>query len=485
MRRSSYVAPLLLIAVGVLFLAHNLYPDLPLLDYTARYWPLVLIAWGGLRIVEILIWAAKSQPLPARGVSGGEWVLIVFLSLFGMSLHAMHGVTTWWTDITPFGGIEMLGERFDYPVSGEHTASAAPHVVIEDFRGDARISGTDAGIVTVSGHKTIRSLDQARADRANDATPLEIAGDASNVIVRLHQESARGPQRVSATLEIGVPKGASVEVHGRGGDLAVNDITGSVSIASSNAGVQLKKIGGGARLDLRRSDLIHMEDVQGAVEIAGRGSDIELAGIGGAVTVSGAYNGTIELHRLSKTLRFTGPQTELSMEGVPGDVRMTLGDFTATGIAGPTRLSSRSRDVQIADFTGPLDVTVERGDLTLSAGKLPLSRIQARSRSGDIRLALPAAAQFSLDASTGNGEIMNDFGGPLKIEKSGRRGTLRGSVGSGPSVELATDRGQITLETSGGLKTGVENHSTADQGTEKNGVSRSTHATPPLQKLDQ
>ena len=35
MRRSSIVAPLLLIAVGGLFLARNLYPDIPLLDYLA------------------------------------------------------------------------------------------------------------------------------------------------------------------------------------------------------------------------------------------------------------------------------------------------------------------------------------------------------------------------------------------------------------------------------------------------------------------
>ena len=44
MRRTSFVAPLLLIAIGALFMARNLYPDLPLLDFTARYWPAVLIA---------------------------------------------------------------------------------------------------------------------------------------------------------------------------------------------------------------------------------------------------------------------------------------------------------------------------------------------------------------------------------------------------------------------------------------------------------
>ncbi len=83
MRRTSFVAPILLIVIGGLFLARNVYPEMPLLDWVSRYWPLILIGWGLLRIVEIVSWAASSKPLPRRGLSGGEWVLIVFLCLFG------------------------------------------------------------------------------------------------------------------------------------------------------------------------------------------------------------------------------------------------------------------------------------------------------------------------------------------------------------------------------------------------------------------
>ena len=79
MRRASLVAPLLLIGIGLLFLARNVFPELQLLDYLAKYWPLLLVIWGGLRLLEILVWAAASKPLPARGLSSGEWVLIVFL----------------------------------------------------------------------------------------------------------------------------------------------------------------------------------------------------------------------------------------------------------------------------------------------------------------------------------------------------------------------------------------------------------------------
>ena len=50
MRRTSLVAPLLLIVLGALLLARTLYPELQLMDYISRFWPLALIAWGGLRI---------------------------------------------------------------------------------------------------------------------------------------------------------------------------------------------------------------------------------------------------------------------------------------------------------------------------------------------------------------------------------------------------------------------------------------------------
>lgn len=450
MRRNSFVGPLLLIGLGALFLARNVYPDLPLVDYIAKYWPWILIGWGLLRIAEIVAWGAASKPLPARGLSGGEWVIIVFLCIFGLTAHTVRGMSSWWSDHIQLGGLDLLGgERFEYPVNAEKACSRMPHIVIEDFRGDAKINGMDAAasgdMVRVTGHKTIRSLDQQQADKSSDAAPLEIAGDANNVIIRMHQDQARGPNRVAATLEISVPKGSSVEVHGRRGDFDINDITGSVAITSDNAGVRLRNIGGDARVDLRRSDVVHMTGIKGSVEIKGRGSNIELEDVAGAVSVDGAYNGTIALRKLAKPLRFTGPQTELHIEGIPGEVNMSLGDFKASKVTGPMHLTSRSRDVEITDFSGALEVSMDRGDLDLRPA-LPVGRIQAHSRSGDISLSLPAAAQFTLDAATRNGDISNPFGGDLKHESNRRRETLKGAAGNGPTIELQTERGDIKIQ---------------------------------------
>jgi putative adhesin len=321
-------------------------------------------------------------------------------------LHAARGIT--WSERIPFGNIEIFGgQTFDYPIEGEKPASLTPRVVIENFRGDVQITGADAATVKVTGHKTIRAFDQGGADRLDRDSPLEIGGDTNRVVVGMRAPG--GPLRlVTGTVEIAVPKGASVEAQGRNGNVRVSNI-------------------------------------QGAVNLSGRGEDIDLQDIGGPVSISGARYGSVQLRNVSKSLHFDGPQTQFSIEKLPGELRLAPGDFSGSNWSGPAHVSMRSRDVQISDFTGSLAVSVERGDIELRPMRLPLAHIEAHARSGDIRLSLPPAAQFTLEASTSNGEITNDFGGALKLDSSGRHSTLRGAVGNGPAIEIQTERGQIVV----------------------------------------
>jgi hypothetical protein len=406
MRRHSLVTPLLLIGVGALLLARTLHPELPVLDYLAHYWPWVLIGWGVLRLAEILYWASSSRPLPQRGLSGGDWIVVVLLCVFGAGLHAARAFP--WRERIPFGNVELFGgQRFEYPISGEKPSSMNPRVVIENFRGDVQITGSDQAAVKVTGHKTIRAFDQRGADHLDQETPFEIAGDANRINVRMR--AIGGPlQLVTGVVEITVPKGASIEAQGRNGNLRI-------------------------------------ASVQGALDLGGRGEDIDLEDIGGQVSISGARYTGVHIRNLSKPLHFEDPQAQFSIEKLPGELRLTPGGFNASNLAGPTHFSARSHDVQISDFTGSLEISVQRGDIELRPGRLPLSHIEAHARSGDIHLSLPAAAQFNLNASTNNGEITNDFGGALKLDTGGRRATLRGAVGSGPSIDLQTERGQIML----------------------------------------
>ncbi len=484
MRRTSIVAPLLLIAIGALFLARNMYPELPLLDYLARYWPFLLVVWGVLRLAEVLFWVATDKPIPARGVSGGEWVLVIFLCLLGASVHAARGVTEWWPrNGVMIGGLDMFGESYDYPIGGEKQTSKTPHIVIESFRGNAKITGIDGDTVKVSGTRSIKSLDQNGADAANRDAGFELAGDSNEVIVRNNQDRLNGGRvRISAEMEIMVPKGATIEAHGRLGDFDITDVNGSVTIDSDNAGVRLQNIGGDARIDLRRSDIVRAVNVKGIFDLKGHGQDVDLQNIEGQVTVNGAYSGEIQLHNLSKPVRFNCQGIELSAEKLPGDVKMGLGDLTASNLVGPVHISGRSRDVTVSDFTNSLEIVIDRGDITLRPGLLPLARIDAQTRSGDITLALPAAAKFDLTASTSHGDVTNDFGSPIRTQSAGRGQELRGTVAGGPAVTLHTDRGPVTVQKGSGDEKMVAPRSEADHDADR---STAPASSKPLKKIEQ
>src|SRR4029453_18422735 len=161
----------ILIALGLVFLVNNLRPDLSLIDLLTRYWPFLLIAWGVIRLLEVIVGSARGRALPASGVSGGEWVLVVFICLIGSGFFFFSPNNgPWISALLRVRGIEVFGEAFDYPVDEKRVeAGKAPRVLIENFRGNARITGVDGQDVKVNGRKTVRAMQRDQADEANRA----------------------------------------------------------------------------------------------------------------------------------------------------------------------------------------------------------------------------------------------------------------------------------------------------------------------------
>ncbi len=454
MRRGSLVGPLLIILIGVWFLVSSLRPDLPLLDLAARFWPFVLIGWGVLRTVEIFVWASRGRQLPYAGVSGGEWTLIVFMCLIGSGLYAVNRYRPWQhLGVITSNRIEIFGQPYDYAVE-EQTAPApkAARVLIENLRGNVRVAGADVQQVRVSGRKTIRALKETDAGKAQQQTPVEISTQGDQIVVRTNQDRITGEQRISTDLEITVPKSASIEIRGRNGDLEISDLAGPIDISSDNATVRVQNIAANIRLDVRKSDLLRAVGVKGNIDMqGGRGRDIELDTVGGEITINGSYSGDLQFRNCARPIRFQSPQTDLRVERLPGEIRMDLGELTGSNVVGPIRLTSnRSRDVQIEQFTQSLELTLERGDITLRPLGSPLPRIDARTRSGQVDLVLPESAKFELKATTNRGDLNNDYGPVLKTQfENDRRpqsgGTIIGSVGQGPSIALTTGRGTVTI----------------------------------------
>jgi len=444
MRRRSVTGPILLILIGAAFLVYNLRPDIQLFDLLSQYWPFLLIAWGSLRLVEVMVDYFRGSLQHASGLSGGEVVLIVFICFIGWGAfeahnHVVHFRPAW----------EAFGEHYDFNVGDQKPAGNVTRVVFENNRGNLKVVGADTAEVKVTGRKTIQAMNQTEADRGNDSTPLEIVTQGDTITVRTNQDRNPTSGKISEDLEITVPSRVSVEAHGNYGDFDVSEVNGTVVLQSDRADVRLNKIGGNARVEMQRSDLVRAADLKGNLDLQGKGSDIELENIAGQVTINGSYSGNLEFKNVAKPLHFESPNTDLRVAALPGQISMDLGELTGNNLVGPVHLVTKSKDVKIEDFTNSLELETERGDIELQPKHMPLAKIDARSHSGQISLVLPDKAAFQLVATTDHGEAVNEFGSPIQKETDGHSSSLKGTVGQGASIHVVTERGTVTVRKAG------------------------------------
>ena len=446
MKRASLIAPLILILIGGIFLLNNVRPDLSIWRLMASYWPWLLVGWGAVRIVEILVAWQKGEVLPKFGINPGEWVFIVFLCLLGGGISQASRITNWPTGRFNMLGWEMMGESYDFPVKAEQSAEGVKRVVLENLRGNARIVGGDGMLVKVDGRTMIRAMDRATADRAHTQVPLVLSRQGDILYIRTSQERWTGQERLTADLDIVVPKNVNVECKGRRGDFEVTGITGTVDVDSDNAGVRLSDVGS-ARVEVRRSDVVRATNVKGTVDVKGRGEDLDLENIGGQVTVDFRYTGDLRFRQLAKPIRFRSESSDLAMERINGEVRMSRGELEGEDFVGPAKIVVRSgsRDIKLSNFSQALEIQLERGDIDLRPNRLPLAAIEARTRSGAVTIAMPSKAAFQLSAVTKRGEMENEFGEPLRESSLDRGGSISGSTGTGPAVSVTTERGSVRV----------------------------------------
>lgn len=450
--RVSIIGPLVLMLIGALFLVQNIRPDLNVAQLVAQYWPWVLIGWGVIRLGEIVMWYSRGQVLPRAGLSGGEWVFVVFLCLLGSGISTGQRFMTRFPTTSRNWGWDLMGERFDFPVNGSFDAAGVTRVVVENLRGDARIVGSDDAKIKVTGRKVVRAYDRSTAERADKATDLRFERQGEILYIRTSQEKWTGDEQISHEVDLTVPKGAILECKGRRGDFDITDVKNAVTIVSDNAGVRLQNIAGKVDIQVRRSDIVRAVGIKGDVKLKGSGENLEFDGIEGQVDADFSYTGRLEFKNLAKPLRFESNSIDMTVAKLPGSLRITRGEIEGDKFEGPARIKSTSKDVRLSEFSGPVEIQIDRGDIELTPSRLQMGAIDARTRSGEIEVSLPAKGAFSLSATTERGDVENEFGGPLTPSSAGSRGArLSGSTGAGPQVTLNTGRGKILVRKNGAL----------------------------------
>ncbi len=242
----------------------------------------------------------------------------------------------------------------------ERTMAAAPNVavVICIASGDITVHGWDRNEVRARSSDELK-IDFTRKDGGDESKP------ARNLELRVSDDQQLPakirPCDVTSDLDVNVPRGASLQVHTRNGDIRVTDVaaayvstqSGEVIIEHVVQGVEANSMGGG----------ITVKNSKGRVKLHSAGGSIE------AVDVSPA-------------------DSDDSFEAVTASGDITLQRVKQTILVARTVNGS-------VDMTGPL---AHGGHYAF------------KTFSGDVTLTLPADASFRLSATISDkSEIITDF----------------------------------------------------------------------------
>ncbi|HKQ62053.1 MAG TPA: DUF4097 family beta strand repeat-containing protein [Candidatus Polarisedimenticolaceae bacterium] len=198
-----------------------------------------------------------------------------------------------------------------------------------------------------------------------------------------------------STLEISVPRDASLEIESTNAPITVNGPSGSMSI----------------------------ESVNGTVQVTGGAHEIELKSLTGEVV-------------------YTGPATSVHVETVSGGVRLELQNAEAhvRTVKGSVVLRGKTLSEVAIETTA--------GNVTLESAIAPAGEWGIETFSGNVALTFPGAATGHFQFKTAEGQITSNVGPkPRRTERFQPFRVLEFRAGSvESSVEVETYSGGITLK---------------------------------------
>lgn len=454
LRQSSIVGPLLVIAVGIVFLLVQIgrLPKLRLWDWYGHWWPVLLIGIGVIRLAE---WGfeqarqrdlAASTPRSRRVLGGGVITLLILLAGTGFVFSTLRKHGNDFFDrgfsLNPDNIDEFLGDKHESDQTLSHACPENAAVSVQNPRGDVSISGTsDDGQIHVVAHKEVYTRSDSEADsKAQQLTPRIDVSENSLVVMMPTVEGGR------ADLTITLPASAVITVNANRGEVRVSSMKAAVSVTANHGDVDINAIWGAVSGHINNGESsFAAHSVTGPISIEGHGKDLTLSDLSGPVSMSGEFFGTTHLEHIRGPIRFHTSRTEFQLARLEGEIEISPNaDLSADQVAGPVVLNTRNRNITLERVTGDLAVTNRNGtvDLTLAP---PMGNVTVENRNGSVNVTAPSDAGFVVQAETTNGEVANEFSLPSGGGEN--HPSMSGTVNKGgPLVRVNTSQGDISLK---------------------------------------
>jgi DUF4097 and DUF4098 domain-containing protein YvlB len=467
--RRSLVGPVILIAIGVVFLLTNIgvIHGWQLWGWFGHWWPLLLILWGVLTLVEHA--SANRMGYRTRHLGGGGIVLLIILVAIGVSAH--HSSDVNWDGMRDqiqmgddLGGIFGTAYTFDDTLEQSFPAKGSLRIVSD--RGAVNITPSDGDTIRVVVHKKLYAHTQDDANKFNTGSKPQITTDGGSVLLNANTNGA-GDHAVQADMDIFIPAGTPVDIASKKGDVTINSLKASVKIALQKGDVALTDIGGAVEINLEKGS-IRASQIAGDVNVTGHVDSVNIDEVAGAVSLNGDFYEDIRLSKIAKTFVFKTSRSDMEIASVPGDIDIASDEVRGNELTGPSRVITSSKDIHLEDVSGDLQVqsnngdvevttagkqpggkmtfTTEHGDVAVTlSGKTSPDKVNVVTQHGDVTLTMPLGTGFQVTADTRKGSISSDFDA-VKVDDSNGSSRASGSVGNGSSkVQVNTETGDIKI----------------------------------------
>jgi hypothetical protein len=431
-RHRSFAGAFVLIVLGIVFLmgTMRILSIGRLAHLFAAYWPVLLILWGVIKLLEHQ--RAQREGTRSSGIGAGGVFLAILIVVCGLIATQLERVN--WSGLRDQINIDdsdfsdIFGQSYNFNDNLEQNFPSAASLKIIDNRGAVSVHASDDNKLTVVVRKRVGADNQNDADKYNTQSKPTITTIGGLVTINANVEAA-GDHPIETDLDISLPRKASVAITSRKGDVNVVGRDGSVDIGAQHSDTSVEDVTGNVKVSQEKGS-VKIEQITGDVHVEGRVNEVSVADVKGSVQLDGEFQESVKLARVSKSVTFKSSRTDMEFSRIEGTLDLDSDDLHAEQITGPLHLTTRSKNIRLEEVNG--DVRLQDDNGAVEVSMRTLGNVQIDNRNGDVQLSLPDKAGFRLDARARDGEIQSDFG-ELKVDNGEHEAKASGSVGNASS----------------------------------------------------
>jgi DUF4097 and DUF4098 domain-containing protein YvlB len=437
-RSGGLFSGLVLISVGILLLLHN-YGRLDLHDFFVRWWPLIIIFWGAVKLYERTAGSRFGGSDGGR-VTGNEVGLVVGVVAL-VAIVALAGRTR-----DKLGQVVDVGDIYTYDIDvTPKKIPANARVVVHNGHGDISVRGSDGQEIRVTAKKKVKSWSETEAARIADRVSVGIEQNGDGYEVRPSGFDLSN-SKIGVDLEVAIPKKSVLSVKTDRGDVTVSGISGDVVITDMTGDVDVRGTAGDVNVEMRKGD-VKVSGTKGDVKISGKGGEIEVNDTTGSLTVEGEFYGPIRADKAVKGVRMVSSKTDLTLSALAGHFEVGSGNMDIVDAPGNLSLRTRDAEINVENPGGKVMIDNRNASVGVRFSSAPKEDVQITNSSSEIALTVPSGASFEIVADCRNCEISSEFPGLSASKTESGDSHLAGKYGNGkgPKITLKTSYGNISL----------------------------------------